>query len=679
MKDPFHFPEWTTPIRSTEELTEHQLCLLPYVEQMDFKGMTDKQLRKETMLLQRKLRNTVTKKDLYSCYVCICKQKGLPLDTEIMLKLRTNNVRSSSGINQVTVLTSGYPDIDMVQDTEAYYRIRQLERNGMAIAGSWSCKYDCAFCPKQDGMPRSYLAEEPAVRRAFQNRFDPVLQFRSRVYGLRYINHVGDKIELFILGGTFSTLPVEYREKFIHKLYYAANTIDIYIQVTNPKVFMSKLEQQRPMKTLQEEMNENRNSSCRIIGLTVETRPDEINIEELRRYRRWGVTRVQLGVQHSNSRVLRRVNRNHDFDSYISACVSLRNSGFKFDTHLMFDLPQPLLPMYQERKGVALPFMVNWDFDMVILDLEFAYNMIHHEDALSDQWKIYPCEVVPWTDIEKDYRMGSYKPYADIKWSRQELVNRYPADRHDTDWTPEFATFYQGFVRFIDQYTANVVERKGDKAVFNILYILIMYVKTQVPKFIRLNRVVRDIPDNYWLGGIRDVGLRSGLQTELAHINQSCNCIRCREIKYHKYSPELVTPEIISYDCCNGKELFISMVYPRKEGSSLLGFLRLRLCTNSGMDSDGRTTFPELFDMALIRELHVYGEVQNIKTKDLVESRTAQHYGWGTKLLALAESITKQYGMKGLAVISGEGVRGYYYRHGYRTVGQGRYMVKYVV
>lgn len=129
--------------------------------------------------------------------------------------------------------------------------------------------------------------------RANQNNFDPVLQFFSRVYTLETMGHVVDKIEILILGGTWSHQPVEYQEEFIRDLYYAANIQDEY----------------RECKSLDEEMKINESAVARIIGITTETRPDCINPAEIKRYRRYGVTRVQLGLQTIDDTILKKIER----------------------------------------------------------------------------------------------------------------------------------------------------------------------------------------------------------------------------------------------------------------------------------------------------------------------------------------------------------------------------------
>ena len=182
-----------------------------------------------------------------------------------------NETRTTSGITQITVLTSPRP-------------------NGQ----TFTCEHNCYYCPNEPAhegnnytpQPRSYLFNEPAVRRANQNDFDATWQFWHRATGLELCGLPIDKVELYILGGTWGSYPEDYRIKFVRDLYYAANTY------YHPKDNM------RERLSLEEEIFINQTTSVRIIGLTMETRPDHVNADEIKLLRRMNCTRVQIGVQH---------------------------------------------------------------------------------------------------------------------------------------------------------------------------------------------------------------------------------------------------------------------------------------------------------------------------------------------------------------------------------------------
>jgi ELP3 family radical SAM enzyme/protein acetyltransferase len=191
-------------------------------------------------------------------------------------------------------------------------------------------------------------------------------------------------------------------------LFYAANTIfDDRTKLRSPK-------------SLQEEVLLNENASCHIIGLTIETRPDKITKPELRRFRSYGVTRIQMGVQHTDDEILEKMNRECTQKEVIKAIKLAKDNGFKIDIHLMPDLPG------------ASPE----------IDRKMFMEIIHNSDYQADQWKIYPTNVLEFTKIKEWYDNGSYKPYAEthfteflnlLKWVMLEIppwirVNRIQRD-----------------------------------------------------------------------------------------------------------------------------------------------------------------------------------------------------------------------------------------------------------
>lgn len=270
-----------------------------------------------------------------------------------------------------------------------------LEIAIMTGPGEFSCKYDCYYCPNQKGIARSYVKEEPAVRRAAQNNFDCVKQIEARISSYLSIGQPGDKGEFIILGGTFSNYSDEYRTEFMRDLYYACNTF--YDEV------------KRSRKSLEEEKIINETALFKVIGLTVETRPDCIDEEEILRYIRYGVTRVQLGVQHTDDRLLKKINRQCYTRDTIKAITLLKQAGFKVLCHYMPNLPG------------ATPEG----------DIEMFNRVIYDPDLLCDEWKIYPTSVTTTSDkdiedvltvIEKWYNDGKYQPYS---YEELEKVIRY--------------------------------------------------------------------------------------------------------------------------------------------------------------------------------------------------------------------------------------------------------------
>ena len=215
--------------------------------------------------------------------------------------------------------------------------------------------------------------------------FDPVKQFHDRATTYSLNGHPVDKIEVIVLGGTWSSYPLDYRNEFIRDVYYAANTF-----YENNK--------SRKRLSLEEEQKINENCLCHIVGLTLETRPDQIDIHEIKRYNIYGVTRVQLGIQHTDNLILKKINRQSTVEDAMRSIRLLKDCGFKIMIHIM-----PNLPFSSVKKDRAM------------------FNQILYDEALqADEWKIYPTSVTTTsckddepvnTVIEKWFREGKYEPY----------------------------------------------------------------------------------------------------------------------------------------------------------------------------------------------------------------------------------------------------------------------------
>ena len=175
-------------------------------------------------------------------------------------------------------------------------------------------------------------------------------------------------------------------------------------------------------------------------------------------------------------------------------------------------------------------------------------NALYDEKLEADQYKIYPCAVVPWTKIKQWFDEGSYIPYDD-----------------------------------------------------KLLFKLIKDFKIKVQKWKRLNRIIRDIPSTYITGGYKEVNMRQLLQDDMKKNNWKCNCIRCREIKDNKITEPIEQISSV-YKASGGTEYFISF----ETSKYLIGFLRLRL------NNDYENTLNILKDCALIRELHIYSSLTNV-------------------------------------------------------------------
>jgi hypothetical protein len=318
-------------------------------------------------------------------------------DYDLKKKLIKKVQKSQSGIISVTVLTSGNPEY--------------INSSGEVVKGTFSCLHNCSYCPNEKPsedngwvqQPRSYLFTEPAVLRANQNGFDPIRQMNARISSLINMGHQADKIELLVLGGTWSEYPKEYQEQFITKLYYAAN---IFYDI-----------EKRDVLSLEEELLINETAKIHIIGLTLEMRSDSININEIKRLRRFNCTRVQLGIQHTDNEVLKMNNRGESVEKVKKAIKLLKDNCYKIDGHIMLNL-----------------YGSSVEKDQKMLD-----EILNEPDLQLDQLKIYPCAIVPFTKIKELYEKGEYIPYDDkylyeliknfkIKITKQFRINRIIRD-----------------------------------------------------------------------------------------------------------------------------------------------------------------------------------------------------------------------------------------------------------
>jgi len=271
---------------------------------------------------------------------------------QIVKLLIKTRVRSWSGVLPVSVFTAGV-----------------------------GCPFNCVYCANEPNMPKSYFSDEPAVMRAIRNDFDPFKQVQSRLIMLHLSGHPLDKIELIIQGGTFSFYDQSYREWFVQRCFDSANTsVSELIQKGRTKFVTSS--------NLKSSQKQNESAKQRIIGLTIETRPDFIDQKEVAFLRCLGITRVEMGVQAVDEKILRLVNRGHGLQEIKQATRLLKNAGFKITYHLM-----PGLPGSNYQK-----------------DLKMLREIFSNPDYMPDNIKFYPTSVVKHSQLENWYKQGKYKP-----------------------------------------------------------------------------------------------------------------------------------------------------------------------------------------------------------------------------------------------------------------------------
>ena len=542
-----------------------------------FEAELNKQMRKSKIQGLRKsillnvLNNVLTMNDF---------QEGLRDNFKIMkLLLRKKPMRNISGITSITVITAPFPD-----------------------GQKFSCKHNCYYCPNEpahegngwQAQPRSYLFHEPAVLRANQHKFYAIGQMLNRMDTYFSNGHVIDKLEIIVEGGTYTEYPVDYLERYHRDLFYAANiyfdlrkVYNNYDNCLNFKLDLNLLSNIRQPLSVEEEIKINKTAKVHIIGICIETRPDALDDEWLWRFRRWGVTRVQLGAQHVDNKILKKINRGHNVEQLLWAMKYLKDNCFKIDIHIMPDLPD------------ASP-----EIDKAMFD--YVYSVV-----CPDQMKVYPCQTVPWTVIKKWYEAGKYVPYFD----------------------------------------------KDPQLLIDV----VRYSMETCPKWVRLPRVIRDIPCSVYVEGGNNIGnMRQMVDNMLDGDNVYSNDIRAREIGRHsKYYNKPAKYCTMQYYGNEGTDYFIS--YESYDERALFGFIRLRIVE----EKNNMTKFEILKKKGLIRELHVYGDTTAVSSFD---KNGCQHTGIGGGLLELAEIKSMEHGLYGIVVISGEGVKEYYEKKGYKEV-----------
>ena len=292
------------------------------------------------------------KSDLVAGFRLLIAEGAIDPDPMLLDRIRMKPVRTSSGVAPVTVLT--------------------------APAG---CPGQCIFCPDDWRMPKSYIFDEPGAQRAERDGFDPFKQTLGRIDAFESIGHDTSKVELLILGGTWSAYSQDYREWFVRRCFDAMNSYG------DPDFV--------PSASLKEAQRRNVFSSHRNVGLVVETRPDWITPDEIRHLRLLGVTKVQIGVQSLDDEILEMNKRGHSVAEVRHALGLLRTAGFKLHLHWMPNL-----------YGATL------DSDRV------SFRSFFDDPAIRpDELKIYPCSLIAGTELYQRWLAGDYSPY-----SEQELV-----------------------------------------------------------------------------------------------------------------------------------------------------------------------------------------------------------------------------------------------------------------
>lgn len=527
------------------------------------------------------------------------------LEERFVAALQMKPRRTASGVATITVITKPQP-----------------------------CAGRCIFCPNDVRMPKSYLHNEPACQRAERQYFDPYLQVAARLQALQAMGHGTDKIELIVLGGSWTDYTASYRRWFIRELFACLNAADGQRCQTvqerrahyreaglaaDPATIAERIQPQqqavttgtltyneaiavlygpegpwREAASFQEASAEdldavhraNEAAVHRVVGLVVETRPDTLDAAALAEMRRLGCTKVQLGIQSLDESVLATNGRPLAIDGIARALGLCRLFGFKTHVHFMVNL----LGSCPEGDKAG--------FRRLVADRRFK----------PDEVKLYPCALVEGTGLMDCYRKGQWRPY-----SEEELIDV-----------------------LADAMVAS-------------------------PPYLRVSRMIRDISSEDIVAGNKKTNLRQMVEESLRASESPVQEIRFRELSTDTLETATLALDEMVYETIGTEEHFLQWVTP--EGR-IAGFLRLSLPEPEALEAAG-AGLPIGPGEAMIREVHIYG----IATKLAQEGTSAQHRGLGRQLIERACTIAREAGYRALNVISAVGTREYYRKLGFRDRG----------
>ena len=504
-----------------------------------------------------------------------------PLYKKLIPVIKMKSTRTISGVTPVTVLTKPFP-----------------------------CPGKCIFCPNDVRMPKSYLSDEPGAQRAFKNKFDPYAQTFNRLLAYKNIGHPTDKVELIILGGTWTSYPKTYQIWYIKRCFDAMNDFknsddkiynsrleipydekslheingekisETYNKVISHAIIPKESQAEKETATWQElfaVQKQNENEKARCIGLVIETRPDEISESEVINIRKLGATKVQIGFQSLNDKVLELNHRGHNVATTRNAVKLLRQAGFKIHAHWM-------------------PNLYGSDPKADVKDFK---KMFSDPDFMPDELKIYPCSLIQSAELMQYYKKGLWKPY----------------------------TFEE------------------------LSYVLEECYKL-TPEYCRITRMIRDIGSQDIVVGNKKTNFRQIVEINLKKQKAEIREIRYREIRGDAVEADELNIKQTKYETSVSTEYFLEYVTAKNK---IAGFLRLSIPKIENYISD-------LKNAAIIREVHIYGQSIKIGQKD---KGKAQHLGLGKNLILLSKKLTKENGFDKLAVISSIGTRVYYKKHGF--------------
>ncbi len=556
------------------------------------------------------------------------------LEEQLVSVLRMKPRRSASGVATITVITK-----------------------------PWPCGGDCLFCPNDIRMPKSYLHGEPACERAEQNWFDPYLQVASRLTALSQMGHSTDKIELIVLGGTWSDYPQGYQIWFISELFRALNdnaTATVQNGDSSHHVGCSQDVDLRPIDAVQAPSNafgdmgrtvSERRAFYRHAGFPQNatdfdafSQQSQSELNALR-YSYNQAFRELYGTSSAWSRAARMQTANlEDLEQLQHANETARHRvvGLVIETRPDAISPQSLTLI--RRLGCTKVQMGIQTLRQDVLDandrgisvarIQDAFELLRifgfkiHAHAMAnlytatpeldkqdfqrlvedapfqpDEIKLYPCALIEGARLCKYFQDGSWRPYTE-----DELLDVLVSDVAAT------------------------------------------------PPFCRISRMIRDFSSKDILVGNKKPNLRQLVEQRLHEQgnSQGIQEIRFREVGTADIDVNALRLDIVSYETSNTSERFLQWVTPENR---IAGFLRLSLPHTAYVERRA-SELPVGHGEAMIREVHVYG----ISTQLGEDGASAQHLGLGKRLVERACELAREAGCQRLNVISAVGTREYY-RH----------------
>ena len=234
-----------------------------------------------------------------------------------------------------------------------------------------SCPGKCIYCPQKDNVPKSYTGTEPTTMRAIRNKFDPYEQIKNRLKQLKATGHPTDKCELIIMGGTFLSTPKEFQDNFVKRCLDAFN--------------------EKASRGLSKAQKLNEKAKHRCVGLTIETRADYCKKEHIEQMLKLGCTRVEIGLQSTDDKILKKIRRGHGTKENIEAIKLLKEAGLKVCAHFM-------------------PGLTGLNKLDIKKELLLFKELFKNPDYRPDELKIYPCLVIKGTELYELWKKKKYQP-----------------------------------------------------------------------------------------------------------------------------------------------------------------------------------------------------------------------------------------------------------------------------